>query len=163
MNPPFPPELRALREILVECDPAPPSVAEGGYAAPEVAGEWRNSDSVPLELVSDSADMPSPTRFVSRPVRLRPRVLTFMTPGRIVEVELVTTLPRLMQASGIVISRAGQGVPEGHLVIRHPAGERNGELDRHGAFQIDDLPRGPLSVVFRPAGGTPAIADWIVG
>lgn len=162
MNPPIPPELRALRDFLTASDPMPAAVTQSGYAALAHVQDWKNVRAQQLELVSDSMDTPAATRFVGRTSRPRSRVLTYMMPGRIIEMDLVTTSPGAFQATGIVIDRAGRGVVSGEVVVRFPGGQRCGQLDRHGSFQVDDVPSGPLSVVFRPTEGAPAIAKWLV-
>jgi hypothetical protein len=155
----IPPELQALRDLFHIHDPAPDRMLAAGYAAADLAREWRGSGA--LELVGDSADVPAPAK-VRAGHRPESRVLTFAMPGRIIEMDLVPTTPGMLSASGMVISRAGQGVPAGDVALRHPGGHRQGGLDEHGGFRVDDVPAGPLSVVFRPTRSTPVVADWFV-
>ncbi|MEB3370268.1 hypothetical protein [Saccharopolyspora mangrovi] len=152
----IPAELRRLRELFQTQDPVPERVLAGSYAA--VAMRAADRDRGELKLVGDSAD----ERVGVRTGGPQSRVLTFAMPGRVLEMDLVPTASGLVRASGLVLNRSGQASPAGEVVLRHPAGERSGELDRHGAFQVSDVPRGPLSVVFRPERAEPAIADWLV-
>ena len=151
-------DLRALRAWFDEHDPAPPHLARAAYAALDVAGVF--GDGPALELVSDSAELTVPTRTAARAAE--PRVLTFLMPGRLVEVDLVPTVPGCYRARGVVMCRAGDHVPAGRVALRHPAGECVATLDMHGAFAVEDVPRGPLSLVFRSEGSPPAVADWLV-
>ncbi|QGK71695.1 hypothetical protein GIY23_21170 [Allosaccharopolyspora coralli] len=151
-------ELRALRAWFEQTDPAPPHRAQAAYAALDVAA--RPAGAGALELVGDSAEERVPTRTAARAAESR--VLTFLMPGRLVELDLVPTLPGSYRASGVVVSRAGQGVTSGDVALRHPGGERAAVLDPYGAFAVEDVPRGPISVVLRPAGAEPAVAEWLV-
>ncbi|GAA0505594.1 hypothetical protein GCM10011581_32360 [Saccharopolyspora subtropica] len=151
----LPTELRNLRALFQSFDPVPPHLAESAYAA---VGRRSPAGSAALELVGDSAESLARVRAPGP----EPRVLTFAMPGRVLELDLVPTVEGWYRASGMVLNRAGQAPPEGDVVLRHPAGECVGPLDEHGAFQVVDVPRGPLSVVFRPVRSAPAIADWLV-
>lgn len=157
-------ELRALRELFQTCDAVPNGAVTAAYAAGQQAGHCVSGarTATALELVGDSADDPDPARVRAWRTPRESRVLTFMIPGRIVEMDLTTTTPGLVRASGIVISRSGQATPQGELVLRHPDGVCSGALDQHGAFHVDDVPRGPVCVAFRPDRSAPAIADWLV-
>ncbi|RCW46946.1 hypothetical protein DFQ14_101286 [Halopolyspora algeriensis] len=115
-----------------------------------------------LELVSDSAQAPASGALRCRPAGRETRELTFVLPGRLVELDLVSTVPGMFRACGMVISRAGQTVPTGEVVLRHPEGQCVGELDSHGGFRVEDVPAGPLSVVLRTARSGCAVADWLV-
>ena len=160
MSPRMPPELRVLRDLFHLSDPVPGHVRSAGYAA---AGLARGrSGAGTLELVGDSADAPAPVRAAGAPAVAEPRVLTFLMPGRIVELDLVPQVEGLFQASGMVVSRAGQGRPQGEVVLRHPEGQCVAELDSFGAFRTSDVPAGPLGLVLRPAGAAPAVADWLI-
>jgi hypothetical protein len=157
MNQWMPAELRRLRELFQSCDPVPEHALAGAYAA--MARRSSHQDPVVLKLVGDSAESLASVRSSARP---EPRVLTFAMPGRVLEIDLVPTVAGHYRASGIVLNRAGQAPPAGEVVLRHPAGECAGSLDEHGAFRVADVPRGPLSVVFRPDRSSPAVADWLV-
>ncbi|GAB3293779.1 hypothetical protein [Parasphingorhabdus pacifica] len=150
-----PSELRVLRDLFQVCDPTPDHLLGAAYAAH--ARGW--SGAVPLALVGDSTDTSVATRARAT---TESRVLTFTMPGRILEVDLVPTVPGVFRAAGMVISRAGQGAPSGEVVLRTPGGQQSERLDRHGAFTVDDVPSGPLSMVFQPTGAQPAVADWFV-
>ena len=128
MSAEIPPELRVLRDLFTTTDPVPSHLVEAGYAAPGLVRD-RDDAAVRLELVSDSADMSSSTRLCGQRGRTGSRVLTFMMPGRIVEIDLVRSAARTLRATGIVISRAGQGVPAGLVAVRYPGGQCAGELD----------------------------------
>ncbi|WP_406688510.1 hypothetical protein REH65_18820 [Saccharopolyspora sp. ID03-671] len=156
MNQRIPAELRKLRELFQTEDPVPERVLAGSYAA--VAMRTSGRDRGELKLVGDSAD----ERVGVRTGGPQNRVLTFAMPGRVLEMDLVPAASGLVTVSGLVLNKAGQASPTGEIVLRHPAGERSGELDRHGAFQVTDVPRGPLSVVYRPERAEPAFADWLV-
>ncbi|MGW3468313.1 hypothetical protein ACWDKQ_07520 [Saccharopolyspora sp. NPDC000995] len=156
MNQRIPVELRGLRDLFRSCDPIPEQALAGAYAA--MAQRSPIEDPVVLKLVGDSAESLARVRS-GQP---EPRVLTFAMPGRVLEVDLVPTVGGLYRASGMVLNRAGQAPPVGEVVLRHPAGECAGPLDEYGAFRVADVPRGPLSVVFRPVRSAPAVADWLV-
>lgn len=150
-------ELATLRDLFHTYDPAPGSVVTAAYRASRIARTRPVAST--LELIGDSADAPTAK---TRSGGIQPRALTFATPGRIIEMDLTPTTPGTLRASGMVISRAGQGVPCGDVVVRHPDGVCSGALDEHGTFRVDEIPSGPLSVVFRPDRATPAVADWFV-
>ena len=154
------PELQTLRALFELCDPAPPGVLGAAYAAMGQLGSLSGDPA--LELVGDSGDEPVRSRIRAGKRAVSPRVLTFTMPGRIVEMDLVTTTPGTFRANGLVLSRAGQGVPAGELVSRHPEGRCASSLDDHGGFCVDDVPRGPVSVAFHPAQSAPVVADWMV-
>ncbi|MBB5154594.1 hypothetical protein [Saccharopolyspora phatthalungensis] len=157
MNEWWPAELQRLRELFQSCDPIPEHAVVGAYGA--LVRRSPHQDPVVLKLVGDSADSPARVRSSGRP---EPRVLTFAMPGRVLEIDLIPTVGGQYRASGIVLNRAGQATPTGEVVLRHTAGECVGCLDEHGAFRVADVPRGPLSVVFRPVRSAPAVADWLV-
>ncbi|MGP4015142.1 hypothetical protein [Saccharopolyspora sp. 5N708] len=157
MNQRMPAELRRLRELFQSCDPIPEHALTGAYAA--VRQRSADRDSEVLKLVGDSAESMASVRASGRP---EPRVLTFAMPGRVLEMDLIPTVGGQYRASGMVLNRAGQAPPVGEVVLRHPGGECSGSLDEHGAFRVADVPRGPLSVVFRPVRSAPAVADWLV-
>jgi hypothetical protein len=158
MSSSMPPELAALRDFFHTYDPAPGSVVTAAYQAADVAGYCPAADA--LELIGDSGDAPAPGK--TRSGRPESRVLTFAIPGRIIEMDLGFTTPGTLRATGMVISRAGQGVPKGVVALRHPFGLCTGELDGHGAFRVEEIPSGPLSVVYQPHRGVPVVADWLV-
>ncbi|MEU6127575.1 hypothetical protein ABZ805_00240 [Saccharopolyspora sp. NPDC047091] len=161
MSPRMPAELRVLRDLFELRDPAPGRVRDAGYAAAGLARS--RSGAASLELVGDSADAAAAVRSGSATAEpAEPRVLTFLMPGRIVELDLVQTVPGLFRAAGLVISRAGQRRPAGDVLFRHAGGECVAELDEAGAFRVADVPAGPLGVVFRSAGAAPAVADWLI-
>lgn len=160
MNTTMPAELRALRELFQTCDPVPEHALDAAYAAGRLVASGNAPATGELELVSDSADSPALVRVGA--AGRDTRVLTYVMPGRVLELDLVPTVPGMLRASGIVISRAGQKVPTGAVALRHPDGQRSGALDGHGAFRVDDVPAGPLSVSLLPNGSTPVIADWLV-
>ena len=152
----IPAELRRLREMFQTQDPVPDRVLADSYAA--VARRGSGRDRGELKLVGDSADELVGVRCGGP----QPRVLTFAMPGRVLEMDLVPTAAGLVTVSGLVLNRAGQATPTGEVVLRHPDGERIGALDGHGAFEVTEVPRGPLSVGFRPERAEAAIADWLV-
>ena len=155
IRPPF--ELRVLRELFQTSDPAPQRAVETAYSA--AARRWVDRGAEALRLIGDSADAPARTRASTAP---ETRVLTFAMPGSVLEVDLVPTVQGMYRASGLVLSRSGQGTPSGDVVLRHATGESVGELDDHGGFEVDDVPRGPLSVVLRQNAAAPAVTDWLV-
>ncbi len=157
----IPTELRALRDLFHRCDPAPEHLVVAAYAAPSRTREWSGACS--LELVADSAETPEPARVRHSGDYEKPRVLTFMMPGRVLEIGLTPTLPGMFRAAGSVINHAGHDEADGKVVVRHAEGECAGGLDDHGGFQVDDVPSGPVSVVFHPTrSSAPAVADWLV-
>ncbi|MFC7341550.1 hypothetical protein [Saccharopolyspora griseoalba] len=150
-----PAEIRSLRELFTTEDPVPESVLTASYAA--IARRARERESGSLSLVGDSAEEPVGVRSGARP-----RVLTFAMPGRVLELDLVPMTCGLYRVSGMVLSRAGHAPPSGEVVLRRPDGEHRGVLDEQGAFEVPDVPRGPVSVVYRPERAEPAFADWLV-
>lgn len=151
----MPAEVRRLRELFTSEDPVPENVWTASYAAVAMRSGARST--VPLQLVGDSAEEPVGTRSGARP-----RVLTFAMPGRVLELDLVPMTCGLYRVSGMVLARSGDVPPAGEIVLRRPDREYRGVLDEHGAFEVSDVPRGPISVVFRPERAEPAIADWLV-
>ncbi|GAA2329321.1 hypothetical protein GCM10009854_00080 [Saccharopolyspora halophila] len=151
----MPTEIHRLRELFTTEDPVPEKVLAASYAAVAVRSE--SADPVPLQLVGDSAEEPVGTRSGAQP-----RVLTFAMPGRVLELDLMPITCGLYRVSGMVLARAGDAPPSGEIVLRRPDREYRGVLDEHGAFEVSDVPRGPVSVVFRPERAEPAVADWLV-
>lgn len=151
----MPAEIRRLRELFTTEDPVPEAVLNASYAA--VALRSENRDSLSLKLIGDSAEEPVGTRSGAQP-----RVLTFAMPGRVLELDLVPMGCGLYRVSGMVLGRAGHTPPSGEIVLRHPGGEHRGAIDEYGAFEVSDVPRGPVSVVLRPERAEPAVADWLV-
>ncbi|MER5391579.1 hypothetical protein [Saccharopolyspora sp. NPDC002686] len=157
MNPQLPSELRGLRDLFQSCDPVPDRALAGAYAAMSRRSGYR--DPVALQLIGDSAESLAQVRSIGPP---EPRVLTFAMPGRVLELDLLPVEDDRYEVSGMVLNRAGGAPPAGDVVLRHRVGECAGSLDEHGAFRVGDVPRGPLSVVFRPLRSEPAVADWLV-
>ena len=154
-----PAELRVLDDLFHQCDPPPGRMLTAAYAA--VGRAHGFEDPSGLELIGDSADEPANTRLHG--AASRTRVLTYLMPGRIVEVDLVPMVGGMLRASGIVLNQAGDGVPQGEVVLRCADDQHIAELDENGRYGAADLHSGPLSVVFRPAGtAAPAVADWLV-
>ncbi|GAA2818936.1 hypothetical protein [Saccharopolyspora taberi] len=155
IRPPF--ELRVLRELFQTRDPAPERAVESAYAA--ASRRWADRGAAVLRLIGDSADTPGKTRTSAT---AEARVLTFAMPGSLLEVDLVPTVQGMYRATGLVLASSGQGTPSGDVVLRHATGECVGELDDQGGFEVDDVPRGPLSVVLRQDEAAPAVTDWLV-
>jgi hypothetical protein len=155
MRQPIPAEIRRLRELFDAQDPVPESVLAASYAAVSVRARQR--EPVSLKLIGDSAEEPVGTRSGAQP-----RVLTFAMSGRVLELDLVPMACGIYRVSGMVLGRAGHTPPSGEVVLRRPDGEHRGVIDEHGAFEVTDVPRGPVSVVFRPERAEPAVADWLV-
>ncbi|CAM06159.1 hypothetical protein A8924_7358 [Saccharopolyspora erythraea NRRL 2338] len=151
-----PAELRVLRDLFEACDPAPRRLVEAAYAA--ASRKWSGGGSA-LRLIGDSADAPARTR---RAGMGETRVLTFAMPGRMLEMDLIPVAEGLFRAVGLVLGRPGHSAPAGDVVLRHATGESVGALDERGGFAVDDVPRGPLSVVFRQERSAAAVADWLV-
>ncbi|RKT84882.1 hypothetical protein SAMN05421805_10174 [Saccharopolyspora antimicrobica] len=157
MNGGLPSELRELRELFRCSDPVPERALAGAYAAMSRRMAYQDADS--LRLIGDSAESSAKVRSIGP---AEPRVLTFAMPGRVLELDLAPVAEDRYQVSGLVLNRAGGTPPTGDVVLRHRSGECAGALDEHGAFRVLDVPRGPLSVVFRPLRSAPAVADWLV-
>lgn len=161
-----PNEFLDLRDLFQAQDPVPEHVTAAAYAALRVAHEFRELDAGRLELISDSAESPDFTPARSRSGGLLVRTLTFAVPGGLLGVDFVATAPRLLCATGMVIDTPSAGDVRdffaGSVELRHPKGRLAGELDEHGAFRLDDVPSGPLSVVYRPRGCPPTVSDWMV-
>jgi hypothetical protein len=151
-------ELSGLRRLFDSRDPVPDSVVLAALAAPNTVRGWSGAEQ--LELVDDSAEAPVSANVRSWPGKSR--VLTFAAGTRVIEMDLASTAPGLMRASGMVLNRNDPGVPSGGVVLRHPSGQCGSPLDEHGRFLVDDVPRGPLSVVFRTDRSAPAVADWLI-
>lgn len=152
----FPAELQSLRRFFQQYDPAPEHTVAAAYAA---LGRRFGAGATALELVADSAADQSRVRSTSGP---QPRVLTFAMPGRVLELGLVPGRSGTFHASGMVLNRAGHTPPDGEVVIRHPRGSCRGDLDEYGVFEVDGVPRGPISVVLQSRCSAPAVTDWLV-
>ncbi|GAA4621029.1 hypothetical protein [Saccharopolyspora hordei] len=157
MNAGMPHELRRLRALFQSCDPVPERALAGAYAAMSRRAGYR--DAVALHLIGDSAESSAVVRSLGAP---EPRVFTFAMPGRVLELDLAPVEDDRYRVSGMVLNRSGGTPPRGDVVLRHRSGESASELDEHGAFHGAEVPRGPLSVVFRPLRSAPAVADWVV-
>ncbi len=155
-----PDELRVLRTVFQLCDPVPECALDAAYAAARFVSSEGSPATEVLELVADSADTPGPA--LTRGADRTSRVLTYALPGRVLEMDLIPTVPGMLTARGIVLDRAGSHGLGASVTLRHPDGDHTGVLDRHAAFRIDDVPAGPLSVMLRPTGSTPLVADWLV-
>lgn len=145
------PELTALRGVFQSGDPVPDAVVAAAYGA----GRYAGGPGSALELVADSAE-------TSRRVRSRTRELTFTAAERTLDMDVIPAACGFLLATGIVLEHADCAAPCSSVVVRHPRGERTGQLDEHGSFRIAGIPRGPVSVVLHPGRGAPVGADWIV-
>ncbi|NYH78733.1 hypothetical protein FHR84_002058 [Actinopolyspora biskrensis] len=153
-----PPELNLLGELFLAGDPAPRRAFAGAYRAVEKVLGRRAPDArlVPLSDTADRAELvPGLEERAGGP-----RVLTFGAPGRVVELELVTTAPGLLRAGGVVLSRTGQSLAGGVLSVRHGAGESHDVLDDCGGFLVRGIAAGPVRVLLRSRWGSSAATDW---
>lgn len=159
MIPRMPAELRVLREMFHRGDPLPDRMLDAAYAA---AGRRHGFDRhTGLELIGDSAQDPGRTRSDSAGPDTR--VLTYLMPGRIVEVDLVPLHEDVFRASGIVLDHLRDGPAQGEVLLRSADEQHAIGLDEMGRFGTADVTAGPLSVIFHPAGEpAPAVADWLV-
>lgn len=158
MRPRMPAELRVLGEMFQRGDPVPDRMRDLAYAAGRRRGIDHGSG---LELIGDSAE--DLTRTRSGGAEPDVRVLTYLMPGRIVEVDLVPLREGLFEASGIVLDEVRGGPARGEVLLRTAAEQHAAELDADGRFGTAEVQAGPLSVVFHPAGEQrPAVADWLV-
>ncbi|MHA6801490.1 hypothetical protein [Bounagaea algeriensis] len=148
-----PPELRELGELLDACDPVPPEALHTAYAA--VRRRWSERART-LSLVGDAVRTSSVRSGGSA------RVLTFRMATHVLEMDVCQTCPDWCSVSGSALLADGVDAPDGDVVLRHAAGDSAAELDEFGGFHLSAVARGPLSVVFRPEGELPAVADWLV-
>lgn len=153
-------ELLALRELFRAYDPAPDS-ANAAACAARVSARGLRTNAMPLTLLSDSAAETAP---LLRESGLWPgaRALTFGVREYLIDFDVLPSAPQTLTASGLVLCRSGQPLPYGSLTFRYPDDEVHSELDPFGRFTAEQIPAGPVSVVFHTRRGVPAVADWVV-
>jgi hypothetical protein len=141
------PLLTALRSVVSNADPVPPSVVEAARAA----YVWRTIDAELAELTADSAMLTAGVRSSSAP-----RLLTFEGPGVEVEVEVAQT--------GSTRRLSGQLVPVGpaQVTVRWSGGTQEAVADELGRFAVERVPAGSVSLaVVRPGVEHPIVTSWI--
>jgi hypothetical protein len=141
------PLLTALRSVVANADPVPPSVVEAARAA----YVWRTIDAELAELTADSAMASSGVRSSSAP-----RLLTFEGAGVEVEVEVAET--------GSTRRLSAQLVPVGpaQVTVRWSGGTKETTADELGRFAVEGIPAGSVSLVVERAGvGHPIVTSWI--
>lgn len=145
------PLVEELRRVVELADPVPARVLEAARGS----FSWRTIDAELAELAYDSAVAAGGEALVRSAGG--GRVLTFESPGLSVEVEVTP--------SGSGRRLVGQLVPPqpAAIEIRHAAGTLAVDADELGRFAADGIPGGPVSLVCRPADGSPAVATgWLV-
>jgi hypothetical protein len=141
------PLLTALRNVVADADPVPPSVVEAARGA----YVWRTIDAELAELTADSAMAASGVRSSSAP-----RLLTFEGAGVEVEVEVAET--------GSTRRLSAQLVPVGpaQVTVRWSGGTKETTADGLGRFAIEGVPAGSVSlVVVRVGVEHPIVTSWI--
>jgi hypothetical protein len=141
------PLLTALRNVVANADPVPPSVVEAARAA----YVWRTIDAELAELTADSAMATSGVRSSSAP-----RLLTFEGAGVEVEVEVAET--------GSTRRLSAQLVPVGpaQVTVRWSGGTKETTADELGRFAVDGVPAGSVSLVVERVGVEhPIVTSWI--
>jgi hypothetical protein len=141
------PLLTALRNVVANADPVPPSVVEAARAA----YVWRTIDAELAELTADSAMATSGVRSSSAP-----RLLTFEGAGVEVEVEVAET--------GSTRRLSAQLVPVGpaQVTVRWSGGTKETIADELGRFAVDGVPAGSVSLVVERVGVEhPIVTSWI--
>ena len=143
-------ELRALIGAALDpTDPVPPELT----LAARSAIAWRDMDAGIAELLFDSSEAETATSGVRSGGG--PRLLSFGSADLSVELQ-VETQPvgrRLM----------GQITPPlaAAITVRHPGGAIVASADATGAFVVDGVPPGPISILVQPNEGPPTVTDWI--
>jgi len=141
------PLLTALRSVVANADPVPPSVVEAARAA----YVWRTIDAELAELTADSAMASSGVRSSSAP-----RLLTFEGAGVEVEVEVAET--------GSTRRLSAQLVPVGpaQVTVRWSGGTKETTADELGRFAVEGIPAGSVSLVVERLGVEhPIVTSWI--
>jgi hypothetical protein len=141
------PLLTALRNVVANADPVPPSVVEAARAA----YVWRTIDAELAELTADSAMATSGVRSSSAP-----RLLTFEGAGVEVEVEVAET--------GSTRRLSAQLVPVGpaHVTVRWSGGTKETTADEFGRFAVEGVPAGSVSLIVERVGVEhPIVTSWI--
>jgi hypothetical protein len=141
------PLVGALRNVVANADPVPPSVVEAARAA----YVWRTIDAELAELTADSAMASSGVRSSSAP-----RLLTFEGPGVEVEVEVAET--------GSTRRLSAQLVPVGpaQVTVRWSGGTKETTADELGRFAVEGVPAGSVSLIVERQGVEhPIVTSWI--
>lgn len=125
--------VNSLRTTLTSVDPVPDRVT----AAALSSLGYRRPEARLAELVADSALSPSAVRGGP----YAPRLLTFTTPGLVIELEV--------DASAALRAIVGHLAPSrpAPVEIRWPGGAHTTQADLSGHFTAADVPSGPISMV----------------
>ena len=136
-----------LRRAVAEHDPVPESVV----AAARASLTWLTIDAELARLVEDSSLVGAGTRAVEQPV-----ILTFDSGTVVVTLE-VMSLDDLRQITGHIDGSFTS------VLVRHRDGELTAPIDPHGRFRVDEVPAGPVSLVFQAIepGGRPFTTEWV--
>jgi len=140
--------LALLRDALAEQRDVPGRFVEAGKAT----FAWRSIDAELAALAYDSVADPSAFAGATRADRAAIRELTFAFRDATVHVQIA----RAGLHGQVVPARAGE--VEMHVEGRPP---RRAEVDEQGWFSFAPLPHTPFRLVWRLAGGGPAMTDWL--
>jgi hypothetical protein len=149
--------LAALRRMLDRYEPAPDwsaDLAKASYALRAVDAEL-------AALVSDSALTAAPSALRSGTA---PRLAVFGGADLSVEIEIEPAGGAAGSAGSGSWRLVGQLSPAApaRIGVRRQHGEPVWvDADSRGRFAVDDLPRGPLSLVCVRDGVRPAVTEWI--
>lgn len=136
----------ALRTALAAVDPVP-----GGVTAAALASlGYRRPETRLAELVADSAMAPPAVRGGP----YAPRLLTFTTPGLVIEVEVTSADTDRDLVGHLAPSRAAD------VEIRWPGGALTAHADNTGHFTAGHIPPGPISMVYQPPASPPIATTW---
>lgn len=144
-------ELRALIGAALDpTDPVPPELT----LAARSAIAWRDLDAGIAELLFDSTEAEPAASGVRSGGG--PRLLSFGSADLSVEMQVET------QPNGHRIM--GQLTPAlvATITVRHPGGLVAATADATGAFVVDGVPPGPISLLVQPDDGPPTVTDWIL-
>lgn len=125
--------VNSLRTTLTSVDPVPDRVTSAALAS----FGYRRPEARLAELVADSALSPAAVRGGP----YAPRLLTFTTPGLVIELEVETSAALRAIVGHLAPSRPAP------VEIRWPGGAHTTQADLSGHFTAADVPPGPISMV----------------
>lgn len=125
-------------------------VPEAVSAAARAAFGRRVPGAVPARLVSETD--PPVAATLRGPA---PRLLTFKGGGRTVEVEL-TPAERGFEIAGRLLPPA-----DARVRVRRTDGEITGRTGSGGRFVVEEVPPGPVSLLFLLPDGSSVVTGWV--